>query len=148
VHSPSELDFDNLTLGEEAQNDSGPAPGSSSSPDAAAPAREDRDLVDALRAQLSDSNAALEKLKAIMQERLGHSMGLNDVQSESSVTASPKAPASASSGKGKASAEGETAAAPERDDDSHYFEVSRAALSRSSTALTVLAPQSYSYNGS
>lgn len=64
----------------------------------------------ALRAQLADSTQSVEQLKKIIQERLGDSMGLGsakEMQEEVVVK-----------GKGKG-VEGE-----ERDDDSHYFEVS------------------------
>lgn len=73
---------------------------------------------------MADSNAALEKLKTIIQERLGDSMGISEARGDTTAVPRTAAP-SVYSGKGKASVDGQSAAAPERDDDSHYFEASR-----------------------
>ena len=101
-----ELDFDSLSLSEAS-------PSASSSTAAPTQTASESDVITALRAQLSDSNAALDQLKSIIKDRLGESMGLGgsgekDIKEEVIVRKDTK-------GKG---VEGE-----ERDDDSHYFEV-------------------------
>ncbi|ORY83596.1 S-adenosyl-L-methionine-dependent methyltransferase [Leucosporidium creatinivorum] len=100
-----QLDFDALSLSE-------PSPSSSSAPAASSshPTASESDIIQALRAQLADSNQALDQLKNIIKDRLGETMGLSsakEMQEEVVVKKDTK-------GKG---VEGE-----ERDDDSHYFE--------------------------
>lgn len=103
----AELDFDALSLSEPSpSSSSAPAPSSSHA------TASESDIVQALRAQLADSNQALDQLKTIIKDRLGETMGLSgakEMQEEVVVKKDTK-------GKG---VEGE-----ERDDDSHYFEVS------------------------
>ncbi|KAI5481118.1 protein arginine N-methyltransferase 3 [Pseudohyphozyma bogoriensis] len=95
-----QLDFENLSL-------------SSSTPSASAPAAstsEDQDLVSLLRAQLADSNQALEQLKKLYQSRANS--GPLDTEVVESVQADKTVVDKEGAGdKGK-----------ERDDDSHYFE--------------------------
>lgn len=102
----TEVDFDEMSL-------SDPAPSASTSQAAHGPSQ--NELVEALKAQLADSNAAMEQLKRIIRERVGDSMGLDQteqIQQEPVVNVSR-------SDKGKGVAD-----KPERDDDTHYFEVS------------------------
>lgn len=114
VDSPAELDFDNLSLGAGPSGSSTGAP----APATAVSTTDSNDLADALRAQLADSNAAVDQLKRIIRERLGDSLGLEAVRNEDTTQ-----DVSVGRGKGKASGEGQKEK-PERDDDSHYFEVS------------------------
>nr|CRX79081.1 hypothetical protein ls5930a1_00124 [Leucosporidium scottii] len=93
--------------------DLSPTPSSSSAPapSSSHPTASESDIIQALRAQLADSNQALDQLKNIIKDRLGETMGLNsakEMQEEVVVKKDTK-------GKG---VEGE-----ERDDDSHYFEI-------------------------
>ncbi|KAK4702088.1 type I protein arginine methyltransferase, partial [Phenoliferia sp. Uapishka_3] len=88
-----QLDFDTLSLSPNAPTGSTSAPQQPS----------ESDLIDALRAQLSDSNQAFQQLKKLYQERVGVAQvgGAEEVVAKGGDD----------NGKGK-----------ERDDDSHYFE--------------------------
>ncbi|BGP18288.1 hypothetical protein JCM10213_008461 [Rhodosporidiobolus nylandii] len=116
-----QLDFDSLSLSAPAASSSStsgapalapPVP-SSASPSTLDPSA--ADLIEALRAQLADSEQANAQLRRIVQERLGGSMGLEDARN-----AQEDVPVE---GKGKAKEvvpEGEEGEAVHKDDE-HYF---------------------------
>ncbi|GAA5922674.1 hypothetical protein JCM1841_001099 [Sporobolomyces salmonicolor] len=117
-----QLDFDSLSLS------SGPSqPAGSSSTVAATPASPPvssadptaHDLVEALRAQLADSNAANEQLRRIVRERCGSSMGLEEIKAAQKDEEGVKVVVDKGKGKeGEPRKEGEAA----HQDDDHYFE--------------------------
>ncbi|GAA5822642.1 hypothetical protein JCM3770_002852 [Rhodotorula araucariae] len=116
-----QVDFDSLTLGPTGASSTAPlvssAPSSSSAGGALDPSAQD--LVDALRAQLSDAQAANEQLRKIVRTRLGGAMGLDEAASADEVV-----PVAADA-KGKAKeldgVETKDGEAVHKDDD-HYFE--------------------------
>ncbi|GAA6019815.1 hypothetical protein JCM11491_000281 [Sporobolomyces phaffii] len=112
-----QLDFDSLSLSQPAEaSTSGAARPSSSSQDPTA-----RDIIEALQAQLADSQAANDSLRKIVRERCGGSMGLDQV-ADATERGEEEAKVRASQDKGKGKeAERKDGEAAHKDDD-HYFE--------------------------
>ncbi|SCV73747.1 BQ2448_6177 [Microbotryum intermedium] len=120
-----QYDFDQLSLPDAGENESGPStseqrsytvksiaasnqsnlPTTSTTPISKGTA----DLIDHLRAQLYDSGQAIDKLKAIIRERLGPSMGLDSIPLEDEADKGIKIVH-------------DVGVDPERDDDAHYFD--------------------------
>ncbi|GAA5821946.1 hypothetical protein JCM10212_005157 [Sporobolomyces blumeae] len=120
-----QLDFDSFTLSSSGPSQPGPAAASSSSSHAAANATSAsdptaRDLVEALRAQLADAQAANDSLRKIVRDRCGSSMGLNDVAQARADEEDLLVKAAEGKGKGKQE-ERKDGEAAHKDDD-HYFE--------------------------
>ncbi|GAA5914385.1 hypothetical protein JCM8208_002831 [Rhodotorula glutinis] len=119
-----QLDFDSLSLSAASSSSaptasssvSAPAPASASTPSLDPSAS---DLVDALRAQLSDAQAANDQLRKIVRSRLGGVMGLDEAHN-----ASDEAVAVDGKGKEKERGEGDDKKDGEavHKDDDHYFE--------------------------
>ncbi|GAA5881257.1 hypothetical protein JCM16303_004866 [Sporobolomyces ruberrimus] len=113
-----QIDFDSLSISQSAEpsTSTASAPTTSSSQDPTA-----RDLIEALQAQLADSQAANDSLRRIVRDRCGGSMGLDQVASSSqNDEEAVKVRASQEKGKGKEEDRKDGEAAHK--DDDHYFE--------------------------
>ncbi|GAA5906701.1 uncharacterized protein JCM6883_004560 [Sporobolomyces salmoneus] len=116
-----QLDFDSLSLSSSADaSTSAHAGTSSSSPSAQDPTA--RDLIEALQAQLADSQAANESLRKIVRDRCGGAMGLDQVVGAQNGDEEAEVKASQDKGKGKGKEEERKDGEAAHKDDAHYFE--------------------------
>lgn len=123
--APTELDFDTLVLSPssapDASSSSSSAPAglappvpSTSGPSSLDPSAQD--VIDALRAQLSDAHQANDQLRRIVRSRLGGVMGLEDAAAAAAEEAAPV------EGKGKGKETDEDQGEAVHKDDDHYYE--------------------------
>ncbi|GAA5986806.1 hypothetical protein JCM5350_005245 [Sporobolomyces pararoseus] len=110
-----QLDFDSLSLSSSAEPSTS-APVTSSTSASQDPTA--RDIIEALQAQLADSQAANESLRKIVRDRCGATMGLDQVAESQEEESKVKLSQDKGKGKEEERKDGEAA----HKDDDHYFE--------------------------
>ncbi|GAA5999244.1 uncharacterized protein JCM10292_001696 [Rhodotorula paludigena] len=121
-----QLDFDTLVLSPSSAPDASSSSSSSAPaglappvPSTSGPSSLDpsaQDVIDALRAQLSDAHQANDQLRRIVRSRLGGVMGLEDAAAAAAEEAAPV------EGKGKGKETDEDQGEAVHKDDDHYYE--------------------------